>query len=250
MRTIIVIFTDKKVSLREASSYKKYKFLCNYYAVSVDDMIEDPRYATKMMVVGFTGETNRIQDGMKLKDIYITKVNGQEIIQPAGLVNGSLMGSDSDIDKQRNMKARNISVTLEQAIEWYNSGNVTLKTLALNAYTKNELELNYSLIESKVDQACGCFNTPMCEQKKFQVLAKLAIIAKYYNKDWKKTTCNTGYFLGNYNSGNGPIVETLSGVGVYQHNIVQYAGVIYFKNQEDAIKAAKILGDEVKELFK
>lgn len=148
------------------------------------------------------------------------------------------------------MKARNISVTLEQAIEWHNSGNVTLRTLALNAYTKDELELNYSLIESKVDQACGCFNTPMYEQKKFQVLTKLAIIAKYYNKDWKKTTCNTGYFLGNYNSGNGPIVETLSGVGVSQHNIVQYAGVIYFKNQEDAIKAVKILGEEVKELFK
>ena len=87
----------------------------------------------------------------------------------------------------------------------------------MNAYTKDELELNYSLIESKVDQACGCFNTPMCEQKKFQVLAKLAIIAKHYNKNWKKTTCNTGYFLGNYNSGNGPVVETLNGVGVYQH---------------------------------
>ena len=129
-------------------------------------------------------------------------------------------------------------------------GFTLLRTLALNAYTKDELELNYGLIESKVDQACGCFNTPMCEQKKFQVLAKLAIIAKHYNKNWKKTTCNTGYFLGNYNNGNGPVVECCKGVGVYQHNTVQYAGVVYFKNQEDAIKAVKILGDEVKELFK
>ncbi len=250
MRTIIVIFTDKKVSINEIPSYKKYKFLCNYYAVSVYDMIEDPRYSNKMMVVGFTGDTSRIQDGIKLKDIYITKVNGQDIIQPAGLVNGSFMGSDFDIDKQRNnMKARNISVTLEQAREWYNSGNATLKTLALNAYTEDELELNYNLIESKIDKACGCFNTPMCEQKKFQVLAELAIIAKYYNKGWKKTTCNTGYFLGNYNSGNSPVVETLNGVGVYQHNTVQYAGVVYFRNQEDAIKAVKILGERVKSLF-
>lgn len=38
-------------------------------------------------------------------------------------------------------------------------------------------------------------------------------------------------------------------VGVYQHNMVQYAGVIYFKNQEDAIKAVKILGESVKDLF-
>lgn len=30
---------------------------------------------------------------------------------------------------------------------------------------------------------------------------------------------------------------------------VQYAGVVYFKNQEDAIKAVKILGESVKDLF-
>ena len=30
---------------------------------------------------------------------------------------------------------------------------------------------------------------------------------------------------------------------------VQYAGIVYFRNQEDAIKAAKILGDRVKNLF-
>lgn len=168
-----------------------------------------------------------------------------------------LLPEDTQIDRpskinnqtSNNMETRNISITLEQAIEWYNSGNTTLRTLALNAYTKDELELNYNLIASRVDQACGCFNTPMCEYKKFQVLAKLAIIAKYYNKNWEKTTCNTGYFLGNY-SGNGPVVEILNDVGVYQHTTVQYAGVVYFKNQEDAIKAVKILGDEVKELFK
>lgn len=51
MRTIIVIFTDKKVSFNEAASYKRYKFLCNYGVVSIYDMVEDPRYTTKMMVV-------------------------------------------------------------------------------------------------------------------------------------------------------------------------------------------------------
>jgi hypothetical protein len=30
---------------------------------------------------------------------------------------------------------------------------------------------------------------------------------------------------------------------------VQYAGVIYFKNQGDAIKAVKILGESIKDLF-
>lgn len=57
------------------------------------------------------------------------------------------------------------------------------------------------------------------------------------------------YLLGNYNNSSGPVVGTCSSVGVYQHNTIQYAGIVYFRNQEDAIKAAKILGDRVKNLF-
>lgn len=119
MRTVAVIFTDRRIPLSEVSSYKKYRFLGNYDIISPLDIIEDPRYNSKMMVVGFTCDTDRVQQGITLKDIYITKVNGQAIIQPAGLVNGSLVGSDFDIDKQRtnNMEEkRNIKVTLEQAI--------------------------------------------------------------------------------------------------------------------------------------
>ena len=148
------------------------------------------------------------------------------------------------------METRNISVTLEQAREWYNSGNDTLRTLALNAYTKDELELNYSLIDSKVDQICTCVCIPKCEGKKFQVLAKLATIAKFYNKDWERTIYNTGYFISNHNPGNGPIDGCYENIGVYKHNSAQYAGIVYFKHSEDAVKALKILGDEVKELFK
>ena len=85
--------------------------------------------------------------------------------------------------------------------------------------------------------------------EKYNTLADLAIIAKFFNGSWKKTTNNTGYFLGNSNAGCGPVVDTCNGVGVYQHSTAQYAGVVYFKNQEDAIKAVKILGKRVKSLF-
>ena len=139
---------------------------------------------------------------------------------------------------------RIISVTLEQARKWYNSGNTTLRELALNAYTKEELELDYNSIDREVNQICTCICIPKCEGKKFQVLAKLATIAKYYNKDWKKTACNTGYFIGNYNNGNSPAID------IYTNSSAQYTGVVYFKNYTDAVKALKILGDEVKELFK
>ena len=148
------------------------------------------------------------------------------------------------------METRNISVTLGQAREWYNSKNATLRELALNAYTKEELELDYNSIDREVNQICTCICIPKCEGKKFQVLAKLATIAKYYNKDWKRTIYNTGYFISNHNPGNGPVDDCYKDVGVYKHNSAQYAGVVYFKNYEDAVKALKILGDEVKELFK
>ena len=248
MRTIIVIFTDVKISPNEVPSYKKYKFLCKYDTVSIYDMVEDPRYTSRMMVVGFTYDTDRVQQGITLKDIYITKVNGQVINQ----VYNSLAGSDFDIDKQRtsNMEEkRNIKVTLEQATEWYNSGNSTLRTLALSAYTEDELKLNLKYINSKVCNTCFCVSVPANEAEKYNTLADLAIIAKFFNGSWKKTTNNTGYFLGNFNAGCGPVVDTCNGVGVYQHNTVQYAGVVYFKNQEDAIKAVKILGKRVKSLF-
>lgn len=236
VRTIYVVFVENKVY--NTSHLKQYMFLCSNDNVKVGDIIKDPRYSPFMQVVRITPCSARVQEGFTLKDIQIETLNGRYV-----------QGSDFDIDKQRNMETRNISITLEQAMKWYNSGNIALRTLALNAYTSDELELNYDLIASRVDQAYGQCITPMCEYKKFQVLAKLAIIAKYYNKNWKKTTYNTGYFLGNY-SGNGPIVKALNGVGVYQHTTVQYAGVVYFKSQEDAIKAIKILGDEVEELFK
>lgn len=148
------------------------------------------------------------------------------------------------------METRNISVTLEQAIKWYNSRNDTLRELALNAYTKEELELDYNSIDREVNQICTCVCIPRCEGKKFQVLAKLATIAKYYNKDWERTIYNTGYFISNHSPGNGPVDDCYKNIGVYKHYSAQYAGVIYFRNSEDAVKAIKILGDEVKELFK
>ena len=141
------------------------------------------------------------------------------------------------------METRNISITLNQAIEWYNSKNATLRELALNAYTKDELELDYNSIDREVNQICTCICIPKCEGKKFQVLAKLATIAKFYNKDWKKTACNIGYYIWKYNDVNSPISISTS-------SVTQYAGVVYFKNYEDAVKALKILGDEVQELFK
>ena len=52
------------------------------------------------------------------------------------------------------MNTRNISVTLEKAIEWYNSGNATLKEVALQAFKEEELKQTFKGIKTFHD-ACN-----------------------------------------------------------------------------------------------
>lgn len=51
------------------------------------------------------------------------------------------------------MKERNITVTLEKAREWFNNGNATLKDIALQAFSKDELVCNFKDITTFKD-AC------------------------------------------------------------------------------------------------
>ena len=55
------------------------------------------------------------------------------------------------------MKEKNITVTLEKAKEWFNSGNATLKEIALQAFGKEELVCNFKDITTfkKACEALG-----------------------------------------------------------------------------------------------
>lgn len=46
------------------------------------------------------------------------------------------------------MEERNIKVTLDKAKEWYNSSNITLKELALQAFGEQELKYNFKEIKT------------------------------------------------------------------------------------------------------
>lgn len=48
---------------------------------------------------------------------------------------------------------RNITISLEKAVEWYNSGNDSLKEIALQAFSRDELLYNYRNIKS-LNDAC------------------------------------------------------------------------------------------------
>lgn len=52
---------------------------------------------------------------------------------------------------------RNITISLEKAVEWYNSGNDTLKEVALQAFTKDELIYDFKNITT-FKKACKVLN--------------------------------------------------------------------------------------------
>ena len=245
VRTIYVVFTNKKLSNSELRGMKQYMFLCPYDIIQAGDIIDDNRYSTSMQVVSWNRCTAQVQNGITLKTIEPSRLNGLKIVCTL-----PLNGSDFDIDKQRNnMEARNISVTLEQAREWYNSGNTTLRTLALNAYAESEL-VGYEYMKSCIDKDTVGLTIPHGD--KVLTNGKLAIIAKYLNGSWEMGAGKTGYFIGKSSMGGSAViaqVDLTHGIAIYEHKTVQYAGIVYFKNAEDAKKAAKMLGADIRYLF-
>lgn len=55
------------------------------------------------------------------------------------------------------METRNIKITLDKAKKWYNSGNTSLKEIALQAFNKDELGFNFKNITS-FKKACNALN--------------------------------------------------------------------------------------------
>ena len=73
------------------------------------------------------------------------------------------------------MEERNITVTLNKAKEWFNSGNATLKEIALQAFDKDELTYNFKNITTfkKACEALGLNYNAM-----FHITKSIATISK------------------------------------------------------------------------
>lgn len=73
------------------------------------------------------------------------------------------------------MKERNVTVTLNKAKEWFNSGNATLKETALQAFDKDELTCNFKNITTfkKACEALGLNYDDM-----FYITKNIATISK------------------------------------------------------------------------
>ena len=140
--------------------------------------------------------------------------------------------------KYLNMKKRNVQITLEQAREWYGSENQTLKTLALSAFKKEELELTLNEIFTRVKYSS--ISIPIVDNVlKVTILSYLAMLAKYFNED--KPIPATQFFIKGKDD-NGEVL-------LASHTGVRYPGIIYFNHSEDLREAIKLIGDDIKYLF-
>ena len=94
------------------------------------------------------------------------------------------------------MESRNISLTLEKAREWYNSGNADLKEVALQAYTEDELKIPEWQKIKTLEDACKVLGISTLYTKAspevsdaiadhIYAVCKLDIIHKALNGDWK-----------------------------------------------------------------
>jgi hypothetical protein len=135
------------------------------------------------------------------------------------------------------METRQISLSFDKAKQWYKGTDETLKVLALQAYTKEELApsivyeaiLNISRVKPttcKIDCQSSRFIQTLRE------LAQLRDIAEYLNKGWKKTEGNTGYFITASSKAN-TMNRGNKGFTVVKHESVCYP-LVYFRNEEDA----------------
>lgn len=137
---------------------------------------------------------------------------------------------------------RNITITLEKAREWYNSGNTSLKEIALQAFNENELKSNFRDITS-FSKACealdinnNTINIILNRMIKFSrasaAMFKLNIIRKALNlgqdlhltKDPENsriyypynpfTTENSIYYKGDVNSGIMEVIGKIKANGI------------------------------------
>ena len=73
------------------------------------------------------------------------------------------------------MKERNVTITLNKAKEWFNSGNATLKEIALQAFDKDELTCNFKNITT-FKKACEVLGLNYDDM--FYITKNIATISK------------------------------------------------------------------------
>ena len=122
---------------------------------------------------------------------------------------------------------KTIKINYDKAKEWYRSGNNILRELALQAFTKKELE---TLTYSEIVILVGTYNI-----SKEEIVLKT--LAEYYKRDTDKFYPDRDkYFIGK---------NSYDGWTIIKHSSVLYPGIAYYLREKDAREALEIFLKEM-----
>ena len=246
MRLCTIIFPETSSSRIKEYTFKIPRMLC----VKEGDILRNTNYQNSPMkvirVFDYPVGVCNFYNGYLLKELLPCET---KVETPSARFNNNQMNN--------NMEKRNITVSLEEAREWYNGENQTLRKLALQAYTEKELSEPQNFKEVLKALGIQSINIGMKVNGKevsnaeigneLAIHIKLMFIAKYFNGTWKPEMDKTKYFLGrtpySYDLPNS--VKLNNGYYIGIHARVKCPGIIYFQKQEDVRKAYEMLKDEL-----
>ena len=256
MRLCTIIFPETSSSRIKEYTFKIPKMLY----VKEGDILRNTNYQNSPMkvikVFDYPVGVCNFYNGYLLKELLPFET---EIESPSARFNNN--------QTNNNMEKRNITVSLEEARNWYNSQNQTLRKLALQAYTEKELNEPQNFKEVLESLGVQSLNLNMKLGGKdasstmrlskeigieigsaLTLHMKLALIAKYFNGTWRPEMDKTKYFLGRtaylYDIPNRAKLDNGYFIGI--HERVAYPGIVYFQKQEDVKKAYEMLKDELR----
>lgn len=256
MRLCTIIFPETSSSRIKEYTFKIPKMLY----VKEGDILRNTNYQNSPMkvvrVFDYPVGTCNFYNGYLLKELLPFET---EIETPSTRFNNN--------QTNNNMKERNITVSLEEARNWYNGENQTLRKLALQAYTEAELSEPQNFNEVLESLGVQSLNLNMKLGGKdalstvklsngigieigseLTLHMKLALIAKYFNGTWKPEINKAKYFLAKI-----PLSYVLpssikldNGYYIGAHERVAYPGIVYFQKEEYVRKAYEMLKGELR----
>ena len=238
MRLCTIIFPETS-----SSRIKEYTFKIPHMPyVEEGDILRNPHYQNAPM---------------KVVRVFDYNVGAYNVYN--GYLLKELLPDDTQVDRlskinNNNMEKRNITVSLEEARNWYNGENQTLRKLALQAYTEKELSEPQNFREVLESLGIQSVNIGMKVNGKevsgaeigneLAIHIKLMFIAKYFNGTWKPEINKTKYFLAMCTDLPCSIrLDNNFCIGTPER--VMYPGIVYFQKQEDVRKAYEMLKDEL-----
>ena len=251
MRLCTIIFPETSSSRIKEYTFKIPKLLY----VKEGDILRNTNYQNSPMkvvrVFDYPVGVYNIYNGHLLKELLPCETS---IETPSTRFNNN--------QTNNNVEKRNITVSLEEAREWYNGENQILRKLALQAYTEKELnepQYFWEILDSfkvknlKLDLQMSPKDIPSILEpakeihKELTLHMKLAFIAKYFNGTWKPDD-KTKYFLAKIPSSYvlPNSIKLDNGYYIGTHETVVYPGIVYFQKQEDVRKAYEMLEDELR----